>query len=172
MAAEATMHTMNNNQQKGGNTQQQNMQQKTSLTYDDKVVKKIAGLVAQDVPGILAMSGGLISHITEKITDNENVTKGIGAEVGKKQVALDLDVICEYNRNIPQIFKDTIDKVTKTVKDMTGLDVIEINMHVDDVMTKKEYEEQQNNNNNNSRVDNDNNNNGGFMGMGGNSRVQ
>ena len=82
-----------------------------------------------------------------------------------------MDVICEYNRNIPQIFKDTIDKVTKTVKDMTGLDVIEINMHVDDVMTKKEYEEQQNNNNNNSRVDNDNNN-GGFMGMGGNSRVQ
>ena len=170
MAAEATMHTMNNKQQKGGNAQQQqNMQQKTSLTYDDKVVKKIAGLVAQEVPGILAMSGGLIR--TEKITDNENITKGIGAEVGKKQVALDLDVICEYNRNIPQIFKDTIDKVTKTVKDMTGLDVIEINMHVDDVMTKKEYEEQQNNNNNNSRVDNDNNN-GGFMGMGGNSRVQ
>lgn len=85
MAAEATMHTMNNNQQKGGNAQQQNMQQKTSLTYDDKVVKKIAGLVAQEVPGILAMSGGLISNITEKITDNENVTKGIGAEAAKNR---------------------------------------------------------------------------------------
>ncbi|MGX7417994.1 Asp23/Gls24 family envelope stress response protein [Carnobacterium gallinarum] len=119
-----------------------------SLTYEDQVVKKIAGIATSEISGILSMSGGFISDLTDKFRSNGDITKGIDAEVGEKQVALDLKVICEYGKNIPEIFQQTISKVKKQIKDMTGLDVVEINMHVDDVMTRKEFDA-----NNNSKAE-------------------
>ncbi|MCY1691561.1 Asp23/Gls24 family envelope stress response protein [Exiguobacterium sp. SL14] len=68
------------------------------------------------------------------------MTKGIDAEVGERQVALDLKVIVEYGKNIPSIFQDAVLKIKKSVHDMTGLDVVEINMHVEDVMTRSEFD--------------------------------
>lgn len=114
---------------------------KTKLTFDDQVVKKIAGIAVSEIPGILGLSGNAITNLTDKFTNGNNPTKGINAEVGTKQVAIDLDVIGEYGKNIAQVFDSATKKVTDEVKNMTGLDVIEFNMNVDDIMTKTQYEE-------------------------------
>ncbi|MGX9808044.1 Asp23/Gls24 family envelope stress response protein [Exiguobacterium acetylicum] len=110
------------------------------LTFEDQVIKKIAGIASNDVKGILSMSGGFMSGLTDRFRSSEDITKGIDAEVGERQVALDLKVIVEYGKNIPSIFQDAVTKIKKSVYDMTGLDVIEINMHVEDVMTRSEFE--------------------------------
>ncbi|UKS57250.1 Asp23/Gls24 family envelope stress response protein [Exiguobacterium acetylicum] len=110
------------------------------LTFEDQVIKKIAGIASNDVKGILSMSGGFMSGLTDRFRSSEDITKGIDAEVGERQVALDLKVIVEYGKNIPSIFQDAVTKIKKSVHDMTGLDVIEINMHVEDVMTRSEFE--------------------------------
>lgn len=111
-----------------------------SLTFDEKVIKKIAGMSASEIPGILAMSGNLVAGLTDMLKSSDDPTKGISVEVGKKQVAVDMKVICEYGRNMPQIFQNIVDKITAVVKEMTGLDVIEVNVHVSDVLTKEDFE--------------------------------
>ncbi|MGK0551103.1 Asp23/Gls24 family envelope stress response protein [Enterococcus faecalis] len=114
---------------------------KTKLTFDDQVIKKIAGIAVSDIPGILGLSGNALTNLTDKFTSGNNPTKGVNAEVGTKQVAIDLDVIGEYGKNISEVFAEATKKVAAAVKNMTGLDMIEFNMNVDDVMTKAEYED-------------------------------
>ncbi|MED4116429.1 Asp23/Gls24 family envelope stress response protein [Priestia megaterium] len=71
---------------------QENTHQNT-LTFEDQVIKKIAGIAANEIKGILSMSG-----LTDRFRGTEDITKGINAEVGEKQVALDLKVIVEYGK--------------------------------------------------------------------------
>lgn len=118
---------------------QENTHQNT-LTFEDQVIKKIAGIAANEIKGILSMSGGFMSGLTDRFRSTEDITKGINAEVGEKQVALDLKVIVEYGKNVPAIFSETVNNVKKSVHDMTGLEVVEVNMHVEDVMTHSEFE--------------------------------
>lgn len=114
---------------------------KKNLSYDDKVIKKIAGIATDGVPGVLTLSGGLIGNIADKFRSSDDKTKGIDAEVGQKQVALDLNVVCEYGKNVPQLFEAIIEKVSSAILDMTGLEVVEVNMHVEDVLSHKEFED-------------------------------
>ncbi|MEH7143291.1 Asp23/Gls24 family envelope stress response protein [Priestia megaterium] len=118
---------------------QENTNQNT-LTFEDQVIKKIAGIAANEIKGILSMSGGFMSGLTDRFRSTEDITKGINAEVEEKQVALDLKVIVEYGKNVPSIFSETVNNVKKSVHDMTGLEVVEVNMHVEDVMTRSEFE--------------------------------
>lgn len=122
------------------NTKQNEVVRENKLTFEDQVIKKIAGIASNDVKGILSMSGGFMSGLTDRFRSSEDITKGIDAEVGERQVALDLKVIVEYGKNIPSIFQDAVSKIKKSVHDMTGLDVVEINMHVEDVMTRSEFD--------------------------------
>lgn len=86
------------------------------------------------------MSGGFMSGLTDRFRSTEDITKGINAEVGEKQVAFDLKVIVEYGKNVPAIFSEIVNNVKKSVHEMTGLEVVEVNMHVEDVMTRSEFE--------------------------------
>lgn len=119
------------------------MDMKKNLTYDDKVIKKIAGIATDDIPGILTLSGGLIGNLADRFRSTDNKTKGIDAEVGTKQTALDLNVVCEYGKNIPDLFNTVVEKVSAAIKAMTGLEVIEVNMHVEDVMSREDFQKTQ-----------------------------
>ena len=71
---------------------------KGELTYEDKVIQKIIGLSLENVPGLLAIDGGFFSNLTGKLINTDNVASGVNVEVGKEQVAVDLNVIVEYQR--------------------------------------------------------------------------
>lgn len=116
---------------------------KGELTYDDKVIQKIIGYALRDVDGLLTLDGGFFSNITEKLINTDNITAGINAEVGKKQVAVDLDVIVEYGKDIENIYKKIKELISCEVNKMTHLDVIEVNVNVVDIKTQDEYAKDQ-----------------------------
>ncbi|MDK6805936.1 Asp23/Gls24 family envelope stress response protein [Aerococcus sp. UMB7834] len=117
------------------------VQHENELTYEDKVIQKIANYAVQNIDGILELKGGMTSGIKGFFSDNgEDETRGVSAEVGKKEVALDLEVIGEFGKDLQKAFKDTIKVVSENVEHMTGLKVVEVNMHVNEVYTKSDYE--------------------------------
>ena len=75
------------------------------LTYADKVIEKIVGLALESVDGLLAVDGGFLANLKDKLVNTENVRSGVNVEVGKKQVAVDLSIVAEYQKHLPTIYK-------------------------------------------------------------------
>jgi hypothetical protein len=56
-------------------------------------------------------------------------------------VAVDLDIVAEYGKDIHKIYNEMKEIITKEVKNMTGLEVIEVNVNVVDIKTEEQHEE-------------------------------
>ena len=113
---------------------------KGSLTFDDKVIQKIIGISLSEVDGLLTVDGGFFSNVAQKLVNTSDVTSGIDVEVGKKQVAVDLDIVAEYGIDISKLYDKIKNVIVREVKNMTELEVIEVNVNVVDVKTKEQYE--------------------------------
>lgn len=114
-----------------------------NLAFEPRVLERIANNSVQDIDGILELKGNFTSGVKSFFSSEDDQTKGVNAEVGSKEVAIDLEVIAEYGKNIPVAFDKTIEKVKANVEKMTGLKVVEVNMNVNDVMTRADYQQQQ-----------------------------
>lgn len=112
---------------------------KTSLTYENKVIEKIVGHALETVDGLLAVSGGFFTDLKNKTFNAEKVTDGVNVEVGTKEVAVDLDIIVEYQKDIPAIAEQIKEVVSREVERMTKLVLVELNVNVVDVKTRAEH---------------------------------
>ena len=113
---------------------------KGELTYENKVIQKIIGLSLEKVSGLLAVDGGFFSNLTDKIINTDNVTSGVNVEVGKEQVAVDLNIIVEYKKNIPELYQEIKKVITNDISNITDLEVVEVNVNVVDIKTKEQHE--------------------------------
>ncbi|MET3644802.1 Asp23/Gls24 family envelope stress response protein [Streptococcus gallinaceus] len=119
-------------------TDVQNM--KSNLTYNDLVIEKIVGHALENVDGLLAVNGGFFSNLKNNLVNSDSVTDGVNVEVGSEEVAVDLNVIVEYGKDIPAIVESMKGIVAQNVEVMTHLKVIELNVNVVDIQTKEEFE--------------------------------
>ncbi|WP_431683305.1 Asp23/Gls24 family envelope stress response protein [Kitasatospora sp. KL5] len=107
-------------------------------TIADGVVEKIAGTAARDVPGIHALGAGMsrtLGAVRERVPGGgrASVRGGVKVEVGERQAAVDLVVVVEYGVPITELAGDVRVSVISAVERMTGLEVVEVNIAVDDV---------------------------------------
>ena len=102
------------------------------------VVAVIAGVAVSEVPGVSEMAGGFAGGITEVLSGKKNLAKGIKVEVGEKDAKIDVNIIVEYGVRIPDVAFEIQNRVKKSVENMTGLKVSEVNVHVQGVKTERE----------------------------------
>ena len=110
---------------------------KGELTYENKVIQKIIGFSLENISGLLAVDGGFFSNLTEKLINTDNVTSGVNVEVGKEQVAVDLNIIVEYKKNVPELYQEIKKVITNDISNITDLEVVEVNVNVVDIKTSK-----------------------------------
>ncbi len=103
-----------------------------SIRIADEVVGIIAGLAATEVDGVAGMSAGLVGGIAEML-GKKNLSKGVKVEVGEREAAVDLYIIVEYGVRIPDAALRVQENVKRAIESMTGLDVVEVNIHVQGV---------------------------------------
>ncbi|GAC41642.1 Asp23/Gls24 family envelope stress response protein [Paenibacillus popilliae] len=108
-----------------------------NIRISDDVVATIAGLAALETPGVAAMSGGLSEGWAKRLS-GRNVQKGVSVEVGQVEAAIDLRVIIMYGMPIQEVCRQLQMNVREAVQNMTGLNVIEVNVKVEGVAFKDE----------------------------------
>jgi len=100
-----------------------------------EVIAVIAGLATVETDGVAGMSGGITSGIAE-LLGRKNLSKGVKVEVGQREAAVDVSVVIEFGRRIPEVCAEIQQNVKRAIEKMTGLSVVEVNVHVHDVMFK------------------------------------
>ena len=111
-----------------------------SLTYSNGVIEKIVAMATRTVPHVLGMKGNLMHFVQEQF-GAENLAKGVTVEVtDDNRVLVHISVIIEYGAYAPAIFDDVKVAVSEALEQMTGLEVAGINLRIEDVITREEYE--------------------------------
>ena len=113
-----------------------------TTTIQDSVVTAIIGMAAQEVEGVATSHGGVklpgdtsptVGEFVDNITGGASRTRGLSVDVGEQQAAADITVNVEYGRSIPKVTQAVRDRVIKRVENLTGLEVTEVNIQVNDV---------------------------------------
>ncbi|MGW7101960.1 Asp23/Gls24 family envelope stress response protein [Streptomyces sp. NPDC054838] len=115
----------------------------------DGVVEKIAGLAAREVVGVHAMGSGsglsrTFGAVRERVPGGakSSASRGVKAEVGELQTALDLEIVVDYGVSIREVARAVRENVISAVERMTGLEVVEVNIAVTDVKLPDEEDEE------------------------------
>jgi uncharacterized alkaline shock family protein YloU len=108
------------------------------VTVAQGVVQKIAGIACREISGVHAMgisTSRAFGAVRERIpgSSGPNVAQGVGVEVGETEAAIDLDIVVEYGVSIADLGRSIQRNVKQAVERMTGLDVVEVNINVDDL---------------------------------------
>lgn len=116
-------------------------------TIAASVVQKIAGLAAREISGVHSMGGGVsraFGALRERIPGGSGTQSvaGVQVEVGERQAAVDLDIVVEYGVSIVELSRSVRRNVITGVERMTGLDVIEVNVSVNDIHLPDEDSDQ------------------------------
>ncbi|MGM1045997.1 Uncharacterized conserved protein YloU, alkaline shock protein (Asp23) family [Paenibacillus uliginis N3/975] len=104
-----------------------------------EVIEVIAGLATVEVSGVAGMSGGFAGGIVE-LLGRKNLSKGVSVEVGQREAAVDVSVIVEYGHRLPEVAGEIQRNVKRSIENMTGLTVVEVNVHIHDVQFVKSSE--------------------------------
>ena len=108
-----------------------------NIRIADEVIKTIAAKAASEVEGIYKLAGGVVDEVS-KMLGKKRLTNGVKVEVGEKECSIEVYVVVEYGYKIPIVAQAVQEAVLKTVSDLSGLKVVEVNVYVQNVMDKEE----------------------------------
>ena len=100
-----------------------------SVQIANDVVAIIAGLAATEVDGITSMAGNISNELMSKV-GYRSLTKGVKVDIDNGQVKVELSLRMDYGHNIPSTCAKVQDKVKTTIENMTGLEVVNVNVRI------------------------------------------
>lgn len=108
------------------------------VTISDEVVATISGIAAMEVEGVTGMAGSAIGDIAEKLGAKKSPGKGVKVVVDESGATIDIYIIVEFGRRIPELSWEVQENVKNSVETMTGMDVRAVNVRIEGVSFPKE----------------------------------
>lgn len=118
-----------------------------TVSFATDVVATIAGLAATEIEGVAGMAGtnnsaSLADILTRRMSgmagNSKNLTKGVKVEVVDGKVNVDVNFIVEYGTPVPEVAKNIQENVKKAIETMSGLNVENIDVHVQGISFERE----------------------------------
>ncbi|MEC5422291.1 Asp23/Gls24 family envelope stress response protein [Virgibacillus sp. C22-A2] len=94
-----------------------------------EVIEVITGIAAAEVEGLYAMRGNFASGVVERFGKKSH-SKGVKVELTESGILIDLFVVMNFGVSIPQVAQKIQSNIRQTLKNMTALEIDEINVHV------------------------------------------
>ena len=121
------------------NTENENLDEYGDIRIADEVICIVASLAAQEVPGVVSMSGGLTDGIN-RFLGKENASKGVRLKFEGKLVNASVYINVEYGSCIPEIALEVQEKVKDAIEAMTGYEVQFVDVNVEGVAKRPQTE--------------------------------
>lgn len=113
------------------------------VKISDEVVSVIAGIAASEITGVVEISPGVTTGITQMITGRKNVGKGVKVTVEDGATSVDIILSVLYGVRIPEVVSQVQENVKKTVEAITGLKVSAVNVFVQNIVVPKDEEKKE-----------------------------
>lgn len=101
----------------------------------EAAVAKVAGIAARAVPGVYSLGSApsrALGAIRDAVGSSDHAA-GVHAEVGEKQVAVDIELVALYGTPLHALADQIRAAVYSAVEELVGLQVIEVNIEINDV---------------------------------------
>jgi len=95
-----------------------------------KVLARIASMAAGEVDGLVPPRRDPFYRFIDTINGR---TDGIKIDIGTTEAAVDMLIRVQYGSHIPELTTRLREKIATRIHEMTGLNVVEINVRVQDV---------------------------------------
>ena len=104
-----------------------------TISIENEVIARIAGLTAMECYGIVGMAAKNMKDGFIQLLKLESLTKGIRINVKEEKTSIDLHIIVEYGTNITAIAENIISTVKYKVEAVCGIAVEQVNVFVEGV---------------------------------------
>lgn len=106
------------------------------VKISEEVVSTITYFSTVEIKGIIGMTSA--GGINQLAIGKKNPSKGVKVIINGDTATIDLFVIVEYGVRIAEVAKAVQSNVKKSVESLTGLKVSSVNVHIQDVLVKKQ----------------------------------
>ena len=95
----------------------------------EDVIASVAAMSMKDIKGVYAVGTGVKNGLMEKL-GWEDLAKGVTVEVLEDGVIVDVVISVNFDKKIMEVSREIQEKIQSTIKDMTDMDVIAVNVRV------------------------------------------
>lgn len=101
-----------------------------------EVIEIISGIAASEVDGVYAMHGKITSGVTE-LFGRVNHKKGVHLTQDEEGLKLDIYTYFKYGVSVPTVALEIQQKVREQLKQMTDIELNEVNVHIVGIVPEK-----------------------------------
>ncbi|HEX2947763.1 MAG TPA: Asp23/Gls24 family envelope stress response protein [Clostridia bacterium] len=99
------------------------------IRISEEVIATIAGIAATEVTDVASLSSGFVDGIAGML-GKKSPGRGIKVELKENQVNIDISVVMQYGCKIHEVAREMQTRVRTAVEDMTGLEVLNVNINI------------------------------------------
>lgn len=113
------------------------------VVISEEVISVIASVAAKGVKGVFGMSTTISGGFAEFL-GKKNSSKGVKVAINGGFCTIDVYITVEYGAVIPDIAWEIQERVKSDVEAMTGLEVENVNVNIENVNVKEKASEKEN----------------------------